>query len=269
MSKMKWRGAAAAGLAWLAAAGWLAARQEPKADSPPAGPTLVFDAETKERHASTEETNAQFTFYATNVWTNAIVIQEVYPSCHCMAAALPANPWILAPGAGGAITAQVELDGQEQVALIRTLTLVTSVGERVLTMEVSATNPPRRADMPLTEAERAEAAAKAAADARAIFKGDCAACHADKARGLLGGELYAATCGVCHDSPKRPASVPGLRGLKPGADLDYWKGIIARGKPGTKMPAFAAAGGGPLTELQVESLAAYLAKAMGPSPPPP
>jgi hypothetical protein len=33
------------------------------------------------------------------------------------------------------------------------------------------------------------------------------------------------------------------------------------------MPGFAGAEGGPLTELQVASLAAYLAKTMGPPPP--
>ena len=85
--------------------------------------------------------------------------------------------------------------------------------------------------------------AKAAADAQAIFKGDCAACHAEKARGLLGKELYAAACGICHDSPRRAAFVPDLHGLKQPADLDYWKTIIARGKPHTMMPGFATRGG--------------------------
>ena len=265
MSKMKWRRVATVGLAWLAAAIGLPAQQGK--DSPPAGPTLVFDAETKEYHATTEETNAPFTFFVTNVWTNAIVIAEVYPSCHCTVADLPAYPWILAPGASGAVTARVELDGQEEEALIRTLTFLTSVGERVVTLEVSVKAPPRRADTPLTEAERKAATVKAAADARAIFKGECAACHADKARGLLGRELYEASCGICHDSPRRAATVPDLRGLKRPADLASWKTLIACGKPHTMMPGFAAAEGGPLTELQVSSLAGYLDKTMGhPSP---
>jgi len=267
MWKMKWRKFAATGLAGLAAASWLPAQEGPKAASLPAGPTLVFDAETKEYKATADEERARFTFYATNVWTNAIVIQEVYPSCPCAAATLPAHPWILAPGASGAVTATVELGGKEEEELIKTLTFSTSVGERVLTLKVSVAAPSRRADTPLTEAERKAAMAKTAADARAIFKGDCAACHADKARGLLGKELYAAACGICHDSPRRAGSVPDLRGLKGPVDLDYWKAIIARGKPRTMMPGFAAAEGGPLTELQVASLAAYLEKTMGHPPP--
>jgi mono/diheme cytochrome c family protein len=264
MWKMKWSRAAAAGLAWLAwlaVAGGLPAREG--GDSPPAGPTLVFDAESKEYHATAEETSAPFTFYATNVWTNAIVIQDVSPSCYCTVAALPAQPWILPPGASGAVTARVELEGGGQETVVRTLTFSTSVGERVVTMEVSVAAPSRRADTPLTAEERKAAAAKAGADGRAIFKGDCAACHADKARGLLGKELYAAACGICHDSPQRVGSVPGLPGSNPPADLEAWKKIVACGKPHTMMPGFAATEGGPLTELQVSSLAAYLEKTMG------
>ena len=68
MSKLKWRRAAAVGLAALAAASGLPAQEGPKTPPLPAGPTLVFDAESQERHATTEETSALFTFFATNVW---------------------------------------------------------------------------------------------------------------------------------------------------------------------------------------------------------
>jgi mono/diheme cytochrome c family protein len=267
MWKMTRRWAAAVGLAWLAAASRLPAQEGPKTVSLPAGPTLVFDAETKEYKATAEEASARFTFYATNVWTNTIVIQEVYASCHCTAATMPAHPWILAPGESGAVMAEVELGGKEEEELLKTLTFFTSVGERDLTLKVSVAPPLHPADKPLTAAERKAALAKAAADAQAIFKGDCAACHVDKARGLLGKELYMAACGICHDSPQRAVFVPDLHGLKTPAALDYWKGIIARGKPHTMMPGFASAQGGPLSEMQVSSLAAYLEKTMTPPVP--
>ena len=260
MSKLKWQ-RAVVGLVWLGAASWLAGQAGPKTDSPPAGPTLVFDAETKEYHASAEESNAVFTFYATNVWTNTIVIEAVYGSCHCTTAEMPAEPWILAPGASGAVKAQVDLPNDEEGTVIKTLTLFTSVGVRELTLEVSVAPASRPHVAPLTEEERRAALAKAKEDARAIFKGDCATCHADKGRGLLGKELYNAACGICHDSPRRASFVPDLRALKKPVDLDYWKNIIARGKPRTTMPGFASAEGGPLTEMQVSSLAAYLNKA--------
>ncbi|MGA2541064.1 MAG: c-type cytochrome [Verrucomicrobiota bacterium] len=267
MSKINWRRAAAVWLGGLAAASALPAQEGPKAAALPAGPTLVFDAETKEYHATAEEASALFTFHATNVWTNTIVIQAVYASCHCTVATLPANPWVLLPGAGGAVTARVDLTDQEEGTVTKTLTFFTSVGERVLTLKVATPPPLRPPGAPLTEAERKAAMGKAAADARAIFKGDCATCHVDKARGLLGKELYAAACGICHDSPRRASFVPDLRALKQPTDLDYWKTIITRGKPHTIMPGFASAEGGPLSEMQVSSLAAYLDKTMAPHAP--
>ncbi len=267
MSKMNWRRAAAVWLGGLAAAGGLPAQERPKPEGLPAGPTLVFDSETKEYHASAEEAEALFTFQATNVWTNTIVVQAVYASCHCTVATLPANPWILLPGASGPVTARVDLADQEEGTVTKTLTVFTSVGERVLTLKVAMPPPLRPAGAPLTPAERKAAMGKAAADARAIFKGDCATCHVDKARGLLGKELYAAACGICHDSPQRASFVPDLHGLKPPTDLAYWRTIIARGKPHTVMPGFSGAEGGPLSEMQVSSLAAYLDKTMAPRAP--
>ena len=266
MSKLNWQ-RAAVGLVWLGAAYWLAGQTGPKADSPPAGPTLVFDAETKEYRASAEESNAVFTFYATNLWTNTIVIEGVYGSCHCTSATMPAEPWILAAGASGAITARVDLQYVEEGSVFKTLTLYTSVGVRELTLEVSVAPALLPAGAPQTEAERKAALAKAKEDARAIFKGDCATCHVDKGRGLPGRELYDAVCGICHDSPRRASFVPDLRALKHPADLDYWKKIISQGKPQTTMPGFAGAEGGPLTEMQVSSLAAYLNKAFPAHPP--
>jgi mono/diheme cytochrome c family protein len=110
----------------------------------------------------------------------------------------------------------------------------------------------------MTAAERAAAADKARADAQAVFRGDCARCHADKGRKALGQDLYAADCGICHESSHRDSLVPDLHALKQPTDFDYWKMVITLGKPRTMMPAFAATQGGPLTEAQIASLASYL-----------
>ena len=253
-------------MGWRLAAGCLCAQAAPP-PSLPTGPTLVFSPETNQCDAKPEDTSVPFTFYVTNVWTNPIVIESVHASCHCTTATLPAIPWVLYPGQGGPINASVELDGQEGL-VVKVLTFFTSVGDKYVTLQVSVPPSRRPGDTPLTEAQRKAAALKAAADARAIFKGDCAACHADKSRGLLGGDLYAAACGICHDSPHRAGMVPDLRALKRPTDLDYWKGIIANGKPNTMMPGFASAQGGPLSEMQVSSLAAWLAQAIPSKPPP-
>ena len=111
---------------------------------------------------------------------------------------MPAEPWVLAPGASGAVTARVDLQYEEEGTVIKTLTVYTSVGVRELTLEVTVLPASRPPGAPLTEEERKAAMAKAKEDARAIFKGDCATCHVDKGRGLLGKELYN---GVVRDLP--------------------------------------------------------------------
>jgi mono/diheme cytochrome c family protein len=74
----------------------------------------------------------------------------------------------------------------------------------------------------------------------------------------MGQDLYAADCGICHESSHRARFVPDLHALKQVTDFDYWKTMISSGKPHTMMPAFAASQGGPLTEAQIVSLATYL-----------
>lgn len=243
--------------AFLPAAGSLPSQDAPAPRPPPAGPTLVFQSDELEYDAKPDDAGAPFAICVTNVWTNSIVIESVHASCRCTVATLPQNPWILAPGAGGVISATVDLADKDGT-VIKVLTFSTSVGDRMVTLKVVLPPPARPGDEPLTAAERLAAMKKAAADPQAIFRGGCASCHADKGRGLLGQNLYAASCGVCHDSPHRASMVPDLRALNRPANLDYWKTIIANGKPRTMMPAFAAARGGPLTDMQISSLSQYL-----------
>lgn len=98
----------------------------------------------------------------------------------------------------------------------------------------------------------------ALADRQAVFKGECATCHVDKGVGKLGAELYAASCGICHEAEHRAAMVPDLKVPRSPRDLAFWQKWITEGKAGTLMPAFAATHGGPLTQEQADSLAAYL-----------
>jgi mono/diheme cytochrome c family protein len=61
--------------------------------------------------------------------------------------------------------------------------------------------------------------------------------------------------------------VPDLRMLPFATNRDFWKVIATHGKPGTLMPAFAQAGGGPLTDAQIDSIAAYLLQVYSPGHP--
>lgn len=228
----------------------------------PSQPTLVFDAESKRYEAAPGEEFAPFTFILANVWTNAIVINRVQPSCGCTTVSLPPTPWTLAAGSGGKVQAHVSLAGKMGL-ITKTISFYYQVMPsnaeliRKVDLIVNIPPPPSLAGN-MTEAERKAAVDKAKADSQAIFKGSCAECHANKGHNAFGQDLYAADCGICHESSHRESIVPDLHALKQPADFNYWKTIITFGKPHSLMPAFAAAHGGPLTEAQIVSLATYL-----------
>ena len=170
----------------------------------PTGPSLVFDSDTKEYDASPGEAVAPFVFNLTNVWTQEIVIERVQASCGCTTASMPAVPWHIPPGGGGQVQAQVNLAGK-MGSITKTLTFYTSVGNRIAYLKVNIPVAPA-SNGTLSEPERKAAMARAAADSRAIFRGDCVKCHVEKGRNALGEDLYAADCGICHESPHRDAS---------------------------------------------------------------
>jgi len=74
----------------------------------------------------------------------------------------------------------------------------------------------------------------------------------------MGQELYAASCGICHDAEHRAAMVTDLHVPRSTRDIAFWQKWIMEGKPGTMMPAFAQLHGGPLTQEQIDSLTIYL-----------
>jgi hypothetical protein len=49
-----------------------------------------------------------------------------------------------------------------------------------------------------------------------------------------------------------------LHHLKVPTNEEFWRTWITYGKPGSLMPAFATSQGGPLTDMQIASLAAFL-----------
>ena len=74
--------------------------------------------------------------------------------------------------------------------------------------------------------------------------------------------LYQADCAICHEAEQRATMVPDLHNLKTATNPDFWQTWIAHGKPGSFMPAFSTADGGPLTDMQIASLTAYLSQAI-------
>ena len=215
---------------------------------------LVADADVKEYTAKPGETNAQFTFTLTNTSPADVTVNEVHTSCGCTVAKLPSQPWILAPGTNGEIHVTVDLRGKR--GQVTKLVYVNgATGTKTLTVKV---NIPEA--QPGTMADRDKNREIAAADRQAVFKNDCASCHASPTVGKQGEALYAAACAICHDSEHRASMVPDLSNLNHSTDRIYWKVWTTQGKVGSLMPAFAKAEGGPLTDDQINSLADYLAE---------
>jgi mono/diheme cytochrome c family protein len=75
----------------------------------------------------------------------------------------------------------------------------------------------------------------------------------------MGKVLYDKACGICHEAAHRATMVTDLRTKVPN-NAEYWKFSIVHGKPGTLMPAFSQAEGGPLSDAQIASLVEYLVK---------
>jgi mono/diheme cytochrome c family protein len=232
---------------------------------------IKWDAELKEYKASAGDTNANFTFWLTNTSTAEILVNRVSTSCGCTVAQLPANPWHIAPGADGPIKVTVNLVGKSGL-IAKGVTVDTSIGIKQLTVKVDIpiSNPiagagvsPAMFSGTMNDGERMKNMQLALSDRQVVFKNqECAKCHADPAKGKTDGRMvYTAVCATCHNSHLRAAMVPDLRALKHPTDASYWRQWIANGRPGSMMPAFAEAEGGPLNEQQITALVEFMVKA--------
>ena len=219
---------------------------------PPPKPVLAWDADMKEFHAHLGDPTANVTFYLTNTSPVDAVVGAVRTSCGCTTAHLPPLPWTLKPGVDGQIDVSVNLAGKTGT-LIKTVTVDSTAGTKLLQVRVF---------MPDPQVERQQNMEIAKGDRQAVFKGNCATCHAAPAQGKTGEALFRAVCGVCHESPNRATMVADLHNLKNPTDREFWKTWITSGKPDSLMPAWSKAQGGPLSDEQIESLADYLVKAI-------
>ena len=253
---------------------------EPTAVTPPAPAAaaatadpnaLKFDAESKTYNAKQGESSAAFTFTVTNVSAREVVINRLSTSCGCTVAQLPTTPYRLASGSNVSLSASMDLRGKFGT-VTKSISVDTSAGFKSLTVSANIPQAAPVANNPHTPGaqnamgDRAKNIQNALADRQAIFKGDCRSCHVDKGVGKMGHELYAASCGICHDAEHRAAMVPDLKVPRSERDLAFWQKWIMEGKPGTLMPGFAQIHGGPLTQEQIDSLTVYLYQTMPRSP---
>lgn len=224
---------------------------------------LVFDAVRQEQRGVTAQFEIPFEFAFTNAATVAVTVESVRTSCGCTVARVPELPWTLAPGEGGRFTVALDARGRRGT-VTKSVFLNTSIGVKRLSVRaVLGKGNGDEEDM----ADRLRNMAVAMADRSAVFRGDCASCHAEPASGKHGVALYLAVCAICHDSPNRASMVPDLRRMVHPRDPAHWAEWIAHGREGSLMPAFAEEAGGPLKAEQIASLADYLARTLGGRPP--
>ncbi len=216
--------------------------------------TLVWNSMSQETNAAADDANAHFVFSFTNTTSGNVVILNVHPSCGCTTAQLPPLPWMLPSGTNGQIPITVNLAGKNG-AIFKTVKVSTDKGYTQLMLKINILPP---APMTLSDAERARGMEMAKADRQAVFRGDCVACHVKPAEGKYGMALYDAACAICHEEEHRATMVPDLHALKTPTSDEFLRIWIAHGKPGSLMPAFSTTDGGPLSDLQIASLAAYL-----------
>lgn len=219
---------------------------------------LAWDELTKTVDATNEQDFARFTFSFTNITAGNVTILSVRPSCGCTTAELPPVPWTIPAGTGGEIKLNVNLQGKTSMAgkLFKYADVSTEKGTKRLNFWINVLPPPPMPKM--TEAQRAAGIAAAKVDRQAVFKGDCASCHLKKIDGKYGQQLYDLVCAICHESEPRSTMVPDLHHLPVATSEEFWRTWITLGKPGSLMPAFATSQGGPLTDIQIASLAAWM-----------
>ncbi len=97
-----------------------------------------WDADTREFDlGSSPAPTAEFSFPFENVSTEPLIVLETKPSCQCTTVKTPSLPWTLAPGEKGDLHATVKLEDKTESTL-RTITVRTNQGEKVLTMKFNA-----------------------------------------------------------------------------------------------------------------------------------
>jgi len=190
----------------------------------------------------------------TNFAPVSVTILSAHASCGCTQPELPPLPWTIPPGGNGEFSATVNLEGKSGT-MIKSVTVSTDKGSKDVYMQITMLPPVVPV---LTDAERAQGVEMAKADRQAVFKPDCATCHAKSTTGKYGKALYDSACAICHEAANRASMVPDLRNLKTPTNDEFWRTWIAHGKAGTLMPAFSTAEGGPLTDMQIATIAAYL-----------
>jgi len=220
---------------------------------------LKADAEAKESTVPNGTPETHFTFTLTNISSTNVTINNAVASCGCTVAKLPEQPWVMAPGSSGEIHVTMNIAGKLG-SVPKDVTIYSDKGNKRL--RVISTILPTAAAAGMSAGDREKNQRMAITDRQAVFRGDCAQCHAQPAANRMGKELFESACGVCHESEHRATMVPDLHKIQQETNAEFWRNWITHGKPESLMPAFAKSEGGILSDAQIESLVNYLVAAV-------
>jgi mono/diheme cytochrome c family protein len=216
---------------------------------------LAWNGTMLSTNVSANADKANFLIEFTNISPDKVAILDVHPSCGCTTAELPSLQ-VIPPGGSEQIPTSVNLNvtGTDGT-LFKSVKITTDKGFKDIYLKISFEPVTPQV---MSDEDRARFVKISRADRQAIFKNDCADCHVKKGEGKYGKALYDADCAICHEADPRAMMVPDLSKLKVPTNLDFWRQWVAHGKPGSLMAAFSQAEGGPLNDMQISSLAAYL-----------
>ena len=215
---------------------------------------VAWDAESQATNVVAGLDHAEFVFCFTNLSATPLTVINVHTSCGCTTAQLPPLPWTVPAGTNGQIGVRVNLAGKGGT-VTKTVTVGTDQGTKTLLVKIIIEPPAAPA---LSVTNRQQNMQVSQTNRQAVFHVDCASCHVKAVEGKYAKQLYDAVCGVCHEAEHRASMVPDLHSLTVSTDENFWRTWISYGRPGSLMPAFAKTETGPLTDMQIVSLAAYL-----------
>ncbi len=202
-------------------------------------PVLHIQPETYDLGDILEGEAAIATFLVRNNSQQNIELVDIQTSCGCTAA--EPDSYIIAPNGFTQLKVAVDTTAKQQ-DIKKVVHVTDSSGHKATaTLRFNVVENPH-----FTMKQRG---------VKSIFDGQCASCHFKPLVGVKEPhKLYEIGCAMCHGEEAEGAYAPKLRGHK----LAYLKQIIAHGMGNRQMPGFARADGGPLTDAQIESLAAWL-----------
>lgn len=212
---------------------------------------LYFGSPIREQRVPAGAVSVVFGFGFTNNAPDPVIIESIRTTCGCAVVEGPQFPWLVQPFEAGEFSVVLDVQGKRGT-VTKSVILETSIGRKSLTVRAVPGEARGRADGDDARRENLEIAR---GDRFAVFRGECAACHAAPAGDKQGAALYDAVCAICHNSPRRAPMVPDLARLtfRP-EDRERWRRWIAAGRDGSLMPGFARAHGGILSESQIDSL---------------